>query len=397
MEDGRMTGARAHSSMPLTRCLPRKPVAQTSMPLSRRLPRKTAASHSDMPLTRRLPRKPAASQSSMPLTRRLPRKRRARIAASSPSPPTLAASACQPAPAPPTSDNIPGWQWSDEQVLETVNAVRAGRSLQPESWPGGARVAVLLSFDVDNETVNGLRYGDATVGSLSKGQFGARVALPRVVDLLDREGIPASFFIPAVSLVLDPSQIGVIQAAGHHEFAIHGWIHELNSSLEADVERALLERAVDYMTEVTGTRPLGYRAPSWNFSPNTLDILREMGFLYDSSLMADDRPYEIDAHGEPTGMIELPVEWILDDAPLFNPLGDRYSPPREALQVWKDDFDGAYAEGTMFLLTMHPHVIGHRSRIVVLDELIQYIKGHEDVWFGTHLEAAQWVKEQAGM
>ena len=336
------------------------------------------------------------AQSSMPLTRRLPRHRSVRAVATWVAVNSVAA-ACQAPPDPAASENIPGWQWSDEQVMETVNAVRAGRTLQPESWPGGARVAVLLSFDVDNETVLGLRYGDATVGSLSQGQFGARVALPRVVDLLDREGIPASFFIPAVSLVIDPSQIDIIQAAGHHEFAIHGWIHELNSSLDAETERALLERAVDYMTDVTGTRPLGYRAPSWNFSPNTLDIIREMGFLYDSSLMADDRPYEINANGEPTGMIELPVEWILDDAPLFNPLGNRYSPPREVLQVWKDEFDGAYAEGTMFLLTMHPHVIGHRSRIVVLDELIQYIKGHEDVWFGTHLQAAQWVKEQAGM
>ncbi len=292
-------------------------------------------------------------------------------------------------------DAEPGWRWSDERVLETVNAVRAGRSLQPDAWPGGARVAVLFSFDVDNETVTGLRYGDATVGSLSQGQYGARVALPRVVELLDREGIPASFFIPAVSLVLDPSQIGVIQAAGHHEFAIHGWIHELNSSLEAEDERALLQRAVNYMTEATGVRPLGYRAPSWNFSVNTLDIIREMGFFYDSSLMADDRPYEIDAHGEPTGMVELPVEWILDDAPLFNPRGNSYANPRDVLQVWQDDFDGAYEEGTMFLLTLHPHVIGHRSRIVVLQELIRYIKARGDVWFATHLDAARYVKERA--
>ena len=366
MEDGRMTHAPTRSDMPASQVLPQK---QGVHP--------TPASHAIMPASQVLPRKRAAR----------------------PAPPSLAALialaaawACQPPP-----DDVPGWQWSDEQVAQTVNAVRAGRSLQPASWPGGARVAVLLSFDVDNETVLGLRYGDATVGSLSQGQFGARVALPRIVRLLDREGIPASFFIPAVSLVIDPSQIGVIQAAGHHEFAVHGWIHELNSSLEADVERALLQRAVDYLTEVTGTRPLGYRAPSWNFSPNTLGIIREMGFLYDSSLMADDRPYEINANGEPTGMVELPVEWILDDAPLFNPLGNRYSAPREVLQVWKDDFDGAYAEGTMFLLTMHPHVIGHRSRIVVLEELIRYIKGHEDVWFGTHLEAARWVREQAGM
>lgn len=294
--------------------------------------------------------------------------------------------------------NEPGWTWSDERVATTVNAVRAGRSLQPETWPGGARVAVLLSFDVDNETVTGLRYGDATVGSLSRGQFGARVALPRVVELLDREGVPASFFVPAVSLVLNPDQIDVIQAAGHHEFGVHGWIHELNSSLDRETERALLQRAVEYLTRVTGVRPLGYRAPSWNFSPNTLDIIREMGFLYDSSLMADDRPYEINAHGEPTGMVELPVEWILDDAPLLNPRGDSYASPRDVLQVWKDDFDGAYRDGTMFLLTMHPHVIGHRSRIVVLEELIRYVKQHgDDVWFATHLEAARYVKEQAGL
>ncbi len=289
----------------------------------------------------------------------------------------------------------PGWKWSDARVLEVVNAVRAGRDLTPDGWPQGGRVAVLLSFDVDNETVLGLRYGDATVGSLSQGQYGARRALRRVVELLDRNEIPASFFVPAVSLILDTAQIGVIQAAGRHEFAVHGWIHELNSSLDSATERRLLERAVDYLTEKTGTRPLGYRAPSWNFSEHTLGMLLEMGFLYDSSLMADDRPYEINAHGAPTGLIELPVEWILDDAPLLNVRGSSYANPRDVLQVWKDEFDVAYRENTMFLLTMHPHVIGQRSRIVVLDELISYIRSHEGVWFGTHLEAARHVKESA--
>ena len=307
--------------------------------------------------------------------------------------------ACQPATVAQAEDveDEPGWRWSDERVEATVNAVRAGRDLQPETWPGGARVAVLLSFDVDNETVTGLRFGDATVGSLSQGQYGARVALPRVLDLLAEKDVPASFFVPAWSFRLNPHQVDLIQAPGHHEIAVHGWIHELNSSLEEEEERALLERAVGYLTEVTGVRPLGYRAPSWNFSPNTLDIIRDMGFLYDSSLMADDRPYEIDQNGEPTGMIELPVEWIMDDAPVLNPRGSGYTNPREVLQVWKDEFDIAYQEGTMFLHTMHPHYIGHRSRIVVLRELIDYIQGHEGVWFATHLEAAQYVKEQAGL
>ncbi|MFQ6044985.1 MAG: polysaccharide deacetylase [Gemmatimonadales bacterium] len=294
------------------------------------------------------------------------------------------------------SDVIPGWEWTEDQVMETVNAVRAGRSLQPESWPGGARVAVLFSFDVDNETI-ALRFGEPTIGALSQGEYGARVGLGRVVDLLDRYEIPASFFIPAMSLRINPAQVDVIKRSGRHEFAVHGWIHEMNTQLSADKERELLVRAVDYLTEVTGERPVGYRAPSWNFSPNTLSILRELGFMYESSLMADDRPYEIVARGEPTGIVELPVEWILDDAPLLNPLGDRYSSPEEVLRVYIDEFDRAYDEGTMFLLTMHPHYIGHRSRIVILEQLIDHIRGKDDVWFATHRAAAEYVRERAGM
>ncbi len=294
------------------------------------------------------------------------------------------------------SEVVPGWKWTPEQIDETVNQVRAGRNLQPDAWPDGARVAVLLSFDVDNETI-ALRYGEPTIGSLSQGEYGARVALQRVVDLIDRHEIPASFFIPSESLRLNPHMAEVIQRSGRHEFAVHGWVHEQNSDLPAEVERELVERAVDYLTEATGERPVGYRAPSWNFSPNTLDIIRELGFLYDSSLMADDRPYEINAAGEPTGMVELPVECILDDAPLMNPLGGRYSAPREVLQVYKDEFDVAYEEGTMFLLTMHPHYIGHRSRIVVLAELIDHIRAKGNVWFATHRQVVEYVREKAGM
>lgn len=303
--------------------------------------------------------------------------------------PLLFALACAPAEES-ESDVVPGWRWTDEAVAEAVNEVRAGRSLQPASWPNGARVAVLLSFDVDNETI-ALRYGEPTIGALSQGQYGARVGLGRVVDLVDRHNIPATFFIPAVSLKLNPEQADLIKQAGHHEFAVHGWIHERNSDLGYEEERALVERAVEYLTEATGRRPVGYRAPSWNFSPNTLRIIRELDFLYDSSLMADDRPYELMAAGEATGMVELPVDWILDDAPLLNPLGDRYAPPSEVLQVFIDEFDKAHEEGTMFLLTMHPHYIGHRSRIVILEQLIDHINARGDVWWATHEEVARHV------
>ena len=289
------------------------------------------------------------------------------------------------------------WNWPEEYVVSQVNQVRAGRDLNPDSWPGGARVAVLLSYDVDNETIQGLRTGNINIGQLSQGQYGSRVALPRIVKLMDEQEIPATFFFPAWSLKLAPEQADIIQQSGRHEIGVHGWIHELNTSLDGATESRLLAQAVDQIEAITGTRPVGYRAPSWNHSPNTLQIVRDMGFLYESSLMHDDRPYELLQDGEPTGVVELPVEWILDDAPLLNPLGSRYMNPRDVMQVWIDEFDKAWEEGTMFLLTMHPHVIGHRSRLVALEGLIEHIKSKDQVWFATHEQAAHYVRERAGM
>ncbi len=290
----------------------------------------------------------------------------------------------------------PGWQWSMDSVRTVVNAVRAGRSLNPTSWPGGARVAVLLSFDVDNETIP-LRFGEPTVGTLASAQYGARRGLGRIVKLLDANRIPASFFIPSVSLALTPGMADTIKRSGRHEFAVHGWIHELNATLPDSAERALLTKAVAELTALTGVKPTGYRAPSWNFSPNTLSILRDMGFRYESSLMADDSPYELLQKGQPTGIVELPVEWILDDAPLFDPRGQTYMNPRDVARVWIDEFDKAYDEGTMFLLTMHPHVSGHRSRIIALELLIAHIKTKAPgkVWYATHAAAAEYVRAQA--
>jgi peptidoglycan-N-acetylglucosamine deacetylase len=280
--------------------------------------------------------------------------------------------------------------------MTVVKAVRAGRSLQPQSWPGGARVAVLLSFDADNETIS-LRFGEPTVGHLSQMQYGARVGLERIVKLLDAHKIPATFFVPSVSLAITPSMAGIIKRSGRHEFGVHGWIHEMNMTLPDSAERALVKKALAELTQLTGTKPTGYRAPSWNFSPNTLSILRDLGFRYESSLMADDSPYELLQNGKPTGLVEIPVEWILDDAPLFDPRGQTYMNPRDVARVWMDEFDRAYEEGTMFVLTMHPHVSGHRSRIIALDQLIAHIeaKGAGKVWWATHGAAAEYVRQQA--
>lgn len=283
------------------------------------------------------------------------------------------------------------WELTESEWRGTVERVRAGRSLQPPSWPNGARVAVGLSFDNDHESIP-LVKGQTSPGSLSQGQYGARVAVPRIRKLLDRHDIKASFFMPAVVAKLHPDEPKALAEEGH-EIAIHGWIHERNSVLTYETERDLQFRSADALEAACGRRPVGIRTPSWDFSPNTLSITREMGLLYDSSLMADDEPYELLENGEPTGIVELPVEWIRDDYVYFNM--DRssnlrpHTPPSSVLEIFKAEFDGACREGGTFILTMHPHVIGHRSRITVLERLIEYIRGHNDVWFATHEQIAR--------
>lgn len=283
------------------------------------------------------------------------------------------------------------WEWPEATWRRHVERVRAGRSLAPASWPGGARCAVALSFDSDHETP-ALRDGETSPGRMAQGEYGARVAVPRLLDLLARHRAPASFFLPAVCALLRPDEARAYGAAGH-EVGIHGWIHERNTLLPVDTERELQLRSADALERVTGVRPVGIRTPSWDFSAHTLEITREMGLLYDSSLMADDEPYELLADGEPTGVVELPVEWIRDDAPYF--MMERfaslrpYTPPRSVLGIWRDEFDAAYAAGGLFQLTLHPHIIGHRSRLVVLDELLAHIAGRPGVWFATHQQVVE--------
>jgi len=185
-----------------------------------------------------------------------------------------------------------------------------------------------------------------------------------------------------------------------HEVGIHGWIHERNSELPYSNERELQFRSAEVLETITGTRPVGIRTPSWDFSPNTLAITREMGLAYDSSLMADVDCYELELNGEPTGVVELPVEWIRDDAVYFNMVRFAnlrpYTPPEAVFDIFKREFDAAYREGGIFQLTMHPHISGYRSRIWILDELIRYMRSNAGVWFATHAEIAKYAKTQSG-
>ena len=293
------------------------------------------------------------------------------------------------------SSELEPWQWPEEHWRGIVNHVRAGRSLRPTHWPNDARCAVALSFDSDHDSSE-LREGGQSIGRLSWGQYGNRVGVPRILALLKTHDVRATFYVPAVVASLYPEEQKRIISEGH-EIGIHGWIHELNSKLPRDVERDLMFRSADALEKITGIRPVGIRTPSWDFSPATLEIIVEMNLAYDSSLMADDDCYELLLDGTPSGVVELPVEWVRDDAVYFMMhrfQGLRpYTPPSDVFDIFRREFDAAYDEGGLFQLTMHPHIIGYRSRIWIVEELIRHARARGAVWFATHAEVAEWVSQ----
>jgi peptidoglycan/xylan/chitin deacetylase (PgdA/CDA1 family) len=289
------------------------------------------------------------------------------------------------------------WQWPEAHWRKLVNQVRAGRAFRPQKWKNGARCAFALSFDADHET-NELRDGGKSIGRMAWGEYGTRVGVPRILKLLKKYDVPSTFYVPAVAALLHPDEQKQVIAEGH-EIGIHGWIHELNSVLPYEAERDLMLRSADALEKITGVRAVGLRTPSWDFSPNTLRIEKEMGLLYDSSLMADEDCYELLLDGEPTGVVELPVEWVRDDAVYF--MMHRFqslrphTPPEAVLDIFRREFESAYEEGGIFQLTTHPHIIGYRSRIWIIEELIRMAKAKGDVWFATHADVVRYAKDHA--
>ncbi|MGD9845396.1 MAG: polysaccharide deacetylase [Variibacter sp.] len=295
------------------------------------------------------------------------------------------------------SHEMEPWQWPEPHWRKLVNQVRAGRSYRPRKWKDGARCAVALSFDSDHET-NELREGGKSIGRMAWGEYGARVCVPRILTLLQKYGVHATFFVPAVAALLHPEEQVRVIAEGH-EIGMHSWIHELNSVLSYEAERDIMLRSRDTLEKLTKVHPVGMRTASWDFSPHTLRIEKEMQLLYDSSLMADEDCYELLMDGEPTGVVELPVEWVRDDAVYFMMHRFQslrpYTPPPDVFDIFRREFDAAYEAGGIFQLTMHPHISGYRSRIWILEEIIRHAQSKPGVWFATHREVVEYAKANA--
>ncbi len=251
-------------------------------------------------------------------------------------------------------------------------------------WPGGKSAAAAFTFDVDAESA--VLWGNDAVAArmsvMSHQAYGPLVGLPRILELLDTHQIPATFFVPGHTAHRYPAAVRRIVEAGH-EIAHHGYLHEQPTALTLAQEIEALDRGLQALAEVAGVRPIGYRAPMWDLSWRTPELLLERGFLYDSSLMDADHPYEL-AVGEGS-VVEIPIQWALDDWEQYCYLPDiagsgLIESPRKAREMWQLEFDALRAAGACWVLTNHPFLSGRASRAAELGDLMRYVVGHDDVW-----------------
>lgn len=261
---------------------------------------------------------------------------------------------------------------------------------------------VMLTFDVDGETLWTAPdpLNDANNASrptvLSQARYGPLVAVPRILDLLDKYGIKSTFFIPGATVDKYPEMVAEVHKRGH-EVGNHGYTHKCPDQF-ATVEEEIKEyedtsKAIE---RVIGERPKGFRAPSWEFSVNTAQVLTEtMDFTYDSSLMGSDKIGQMMVFDKTYDMPELPINWTQDDAPLWMLSGWTWGAPMPApstaYESWTEAFQYLYEESfeNSFLLTCHPQIIGRPERIRMYERLIQFIQRHSDIEFLRCIDAAK--------
>jgi peptidoglycan/xylan/chitin deacetylase (PgdA/CDA1 family) len=261
------------------------------------------------------------------------------------------------------------------------------------TWPEGYRAAVVLCFDFDAESALLFREPEKAARSLAgleERRYGPRVGVPRILSLMDRYNLKSTFYVPGWVAENHTVICKAIRDAGH-EIGAHGNVHEALDHLNPEQEVAVLRESLRILDDYLNVKPVGYRSPSWELNLGTPALLKEHGLLYDSSLMGNDVPYWLET---PQGRLaELPVQWLLDDAPLFRHVygaTNAIADPDRVLRMWSQEFKALYEENGCFILTCHPWISGRASRIALLEELIRYMRSFPGVWFTTCAELAQW-------
>ncbi len=259
-----------------------------------------------------------------------------------------------------------------------------------------SKFPVMLTFDLDAES--GYLASDPAnanrPGVLSAGKYGPQVGLYRLINLLEKKGIPATLFVPGWVAENYPAAVKAAVEVGW-EVAHHGYHHTPPATQTREEEAESMVRGIEAIQRIAGKAPVGYRSPSWDFSSNTLELLTRHNFLYSSNMMDNDAPYFHPVSSSRGPIVEIPVQWILDDAPFFlfrTPYYRPISALSTAFEAWSEEFEGLYDEremGKCYNLTMHPFISGRPGRVRLLDRLIQFIQEHSDVAFYTCEEVAE--------
>jgi peptidoglycan/xylan/chitin deacetylase (PgdA/CDA1 family) len=261
------------------------------------------------------------------------------------------------------------------------------------AWPEGHRCAVMLCFDVDGETT--ALSEDAALNRrrtlMSQCEYGPRIGVPRLLGLLEHLTIPATFFIPGYIAENHPRMVEAIVAAGH-EVGLHGYLHEKLAYLNEAEEEDILLRSLEILTRLTGTRPVGYRAPWFETNPWTPALLVKHGLAYCASEMGDDVPY---LHAN--GLAEIPGQWLLEDWEQFAFNADPawgFVPENceKVFDLWWREFAAMHDYGCCCVLTLHPWLSGRPSRVQLLENLVHAMRSKGNVWFARGRDIADYFR-----
>jgi len=277
----------------------------------------------------------------------------------------------------------------------------AWRSPMPAGfrWPKDYRAAACFTFDVDAESPILFEHPETAdwLDVMTHQAYGARAGIGRLLRILDRMAIRATFFIPGFSAERWPAICRSIRDAGH-EIAHHGYLHEGAHGADAEEQERRLLRGLASLDEVLGVRPIGYRGPNWELTWDTPALLAKHGFRYDSGLMDSDHPYTLATSEEPAGptLVELPGHWALDDWEAYNYLpgitgSGVIASPVEVVARWQLELEALVPDGGLFMLTNHPFVSGRASRAVALGQLMERARAIEGLWIATAADIAEHV------
>jgi peptidoglycan/xylan/chitin deacetylase (PgdA/CDA1 family) len=267
----------------------------------------------------------------------------------------------------------------------------------PIPWPNGAKCAACVTFDMDADSLVHLAHpetGHRRAAAISMLRYGPEVAIRRIVNSYAALGIKQTFFVPAWCIEQYPQAVELILSGGH-EIAHHGFLHEHPNELGDEEEAHWLDRGIEVIERATGQRPRGWRAPLYNFSHRSAELLADRGFDYDASLMGDDQPYLLQT-GDKT-LVELPSHWGLDDWPQYVQSMDLdYMMPVRAPQAgwepFRQEFEAAYTYGGLWVPVVHPFATGRLARWHEVHKFLEEVLNRGDVWFAPMEEIAAHVR-----